>query len=167
MVFRRALLFLSSLLLVLYALVLLNGQGDGRLLLSDYWVPRRSQLPGLAPPSTTRHLKLNDSVLEQLAKVDALAEQMEKESAEQPNTNLKDPAVTPELKGKETKNEKEADANDVEVKAPEQRRVAPVQMLEFGEEGYVQLERFNEHLRNILASGEEVRILHFGDSQID
>ena len=85
MVFRRALLFLSSLLLVLYALVLLNGQGDGRLLLSDYWVPRRSQLPGLAPPSTTRHLKLNDSVLEQLAKVDALAEQMEKESAEQPN----------------------------------------------------------------------------------
>lgn len=167
MVFRRALLFLSSLLLVLYALVLLNGQGDGRLLLSDYWVPRRSQLPGLAPPSTTRHLKLNDSVLEQLAKVDALAEQMEKESAEQPNTDLKNPAATPELKGKETKNEKEADANDVEVKAPEQRRVAPVQMLEFGEEGYVQLERFNEHLRNILASGEEVRILHFGDSQIE
>lgn len=165
MVFRKALLFLFSLLLVLYALVLLNGQGDGRLLLSDYWVPRRSQLPGLAPQNTTRHLKLNDSVLEQLAKVDALAEQMEKENAEQPNISSEKCEETPEPKDRTTKYEKKE--VEVKLKTLEQQRVAPIQMLEFGEEGYTQLERFNEHLRNISASGEEVRILHFGDSQIE
>lgn len=170
MVFRRALLFLFSLLSLLYLLVLLNGGIPGGLILSDYWVPRRSQLPGLAAPSATAHLKLNDSVLEHLAKVDELAEQMEKETVQQPSEETKNtqiPTVLAENSAtKQTQENGEADPS-VSVKPKEQQRVVPVQMIEFGEEGYEQLERFNEHLHNVLASGEEVRILHFGDSQIE
>ncbi len=172
MVFRRALLFLFSVLLALYLFVILNEQVTGGLALSEFWVPRRSQLPGLAAPDTTARLQLNDSILEQLAIVDALAEQMGNETADLPTSeaNATKPSAATDGNGvsKQASDAETPNQTSEPVKATtEKQRVLPVQMIEFGEEGYEQLERFNEHLRNVTSTGAEVRILHFGDSQIE
>ena len=173
-VFRRALVFLFALLSILYLLVILNGYVAGGPLLGDYWVPRRSQLPGLAAPDSMANLTLNETELEHLATVEKLAEQLEKEIEPivQPIGVLQTPRV------EEPKVEEQAETLPVSSgtstelipaleKTSKQQGVKPVQTLEFGKEGYEQLEPFYEQLHNVLTSGKEVRILHFGDSQIE
>ncbi len=174
MVFRRVVLFLFALLGLLYALVLTNDGLEQKLVLAEYWVPKRSQMPFLSGEQQHPDLKLDNSQLEQLAQVDALAEQMQEEANEtSKNTstlpNIIPPAIhIPETRKNESKPPIRGQKSTTGSAARDTvRRERPIRRLTFEREGYEQLQRFYEHCRAIETTGEEVRIFHYGDSQIE
>ncbi len=176
MVFRKVVLFLTALLGVLYALALLNNEATS-LPLAEYWMPRRSQMPGFFVRDSLQGLQLDEAALEHLAQVDALAKTLD-EDIEQPASVPALPSqtvaaatparveVTPQEKAAQKKPEVAEGETSADNK-PATERKAPVQKLEFGEEGYQQLLNFCHHLQAIETTGREVRILHYGDSQIE
>ena len=80
MVFRKVVLFLTALLAVLYILAFLNNS-SALLPLAEYWMPRRSQLPGFVTRDSLQDLTLDAEALQHLAQVDALAETLDEEVA--------------------------------------------------------------------------------------
>ena len=181
MVFRKVVLFLTALLAVLYGLALLH-HSTSFVPLADYWMPRRSQMPGFLVRDTLLDLKLDDADLERLAQVDALAESLDEEIVQvapelpKPST-VKSKTESPSIQKPSdrvevaeqpvTKKETPAGEKTSKEKTVTAERKEPVQKLEFGEEGYEKLIGFCKHIRSIETEGAEVRILHYGDSQIE
>ena len=174
MVFRKVVLFLTALLAVLYALAFLNDS-SALLPLAEYWMPRRSQLPGFVTRDSLQDLTLDAEALQHLAQVDALAETLDEEVAPDREVSpslspTATAAMRPRVEVRNTERETTPNTTDG-VKNTSGKEGAgkqpPVQRLEFGEEGYRQLLNFCRHLQAIETTGEEVRILHYGDSQIE
>lgn len=157
MAFRKALLFLFALLAVLYALVFFNGN-DACIPLSAYWVPRATQLPGFRSVETESPLKLEDDVLLQLEHVDALAETLDQTPPQSGLFNLL--LQLPKKKATRPKKEKKK----LDASSP---KSLPIQRIEFDSSGYEQLANFYEQLDSLEVTGGTVRILHYGDSQIE